>query len=61
MLLKFPAYQHSKVRVLPSMHMARTNLVILGMSDNISLTYFAFFLRCVVPGPSLVARSVCFI
>jgi hypothetical protein len=34
------------------------DLVIPGVSGNIVLTYVAFFLRCVIPGPSLATRSV---
>ena len=54
-------YQYSKTRLLLSMAMARSHLIALGMSDNIVLTYFAFFLRCAIPGPCLATRSVSFI
>jgi hypothetical protein len=43
------------------MAMARSHLITPGMSDNIVLTYFAFFLRCAILGPCLAARIVSFV
>lgn len=37
-LSKFPAYQYSKIRVLPSIPMTRAHLDILRMLDNVVLT-----------------------
>jgi hypothetical protein len=58
MLLKFPAYQYSKARTSVDAYPRKP-----GHPRHVEQYHpdFAFFLRCVIPGPSLAApRSVCF-
>jgi hypothetical protein len=61
MLLKFPAYQYSKACILPSMPMARAHGHPRHVGQYRPDCAILPALCHVVPGPSLAARSVCFI